>query len=329
MTKEIQQLKELIDDSKHIVVLQADNPDADSLASSLVLEAIFSEMGKKVSLVCGVDIPTHLKYLSGWSRVLKTAPQGFDMSILVDASTVSLLETLDKEGSLKWIKSKPLVVIDHHQETDGIDFAQVTFCPQAVATSEVIYDIAQKLEWPLPLDACEMMAVSILADSLGFTSVATSSKSLRIMADLIDKGVSIAKLDSARRELMRREPELLAYKGRLLQRVELFSEGMIAIVTIPWKEIETYSHLYNPSMLVIEDMRMTVGVRIAIAFKVYKDGKVTAKIRCTHGTSIAGALAAEFGGGGHPYAAGFKVADGRSIDDIKSAVIEKAQELLE
>ena len=51
------QVQELVAQSEHIIVLQADNPDGDSLGSSLALEAIFSEMGKKVTLVCTVDMP--------------------------------------------------------------------------------------------------------------------------------------------------------------------------------------------------------------------------------------------------------------------------------
>jgi phosphoesterase RecJ-like protein len=325
---DVKKFGEMLDQAQRIVILQADNPDGDSLASSLALEAIFSEIGKNVSMVCGVDMPAHLRYLQGWDRVIKSVPHQFDIGIVVDASTPTLFETLEREGSLQWFKAKPVVVIDHHQESDGLDFAAITFRPQAVATSEVIYEIARTLGWVLPVDACEMMAVSIMSDSLGFVSEATTANTLRVVADLIEKGVSLSKLDSARRELMKREPELLPYKGKLLERVEFHADGQIASLVIPWEEIEKYSHLYNPSMLAIDDMRMTIGVRVAIAFKIYRDGKITGKIRCNHGTNIAGKLAAQFGGGGHTYAAGFKITDGRSLEDTKEAVITKAAELL-
>ncbi len=133
------------------------------------------------------------------------------------------------------------------------------------------------------------------------------------MADLVEKGVNLAKLDQARRELMRKEPVLIPYKGKLLERVEFDSTGRIASVVIPWAEIERYSPLYNPSMLVIDDMRLVVGVDIAIAYKVYADGKITAKIRCNFGKAIGSDLASAFGGGGHPYASGFKIINGYSI----------------
>jgi nanoRNase/pAp phosphatase (c-di-AMP/oligoRNAs hydrolase) len=82
-------------------------------------------------------------------------------------------------------------------------------------------------------------------------------------------------------------------------------------------------------MLVIDDMRLIEGTAIAIAFKVYSDGKVTAKIRCNFGKGIGNALAQNFGGGGHPYASGFKIVDGRPFDQIKAECIKLASELLD
>jgi nanoRNase/pAp phosphatase (c-di-AMP/oligoRNAs hydrolase) len=79
----------------------------------------------------------------------------------------------------------------------------------------------------------------------------------------------------------------------------------------------------------MDDMRLVVGVDLAIGYKLYSDGKITAKIRCNFGSPIANDLATEFGGGGHPYAAGFKILNGTSLEDLKIAVENKASELLD
>lgn len=323
------ELKSIVDGAKHIIVMQADNPDGDSLGSSLALEAIFSEMGKRVSLVCAVDIAAHLRYLEGWSRVQKDIPHDGDAVIIVDTSTETLFELYEKNGQLSWIKTKPIIVIDHHTATSGISYATLSIVEEAVATSEIIHRIAFDLNWPLPLDACEMMAVSIMSDSLGLITEATTPDTFKVMADLVERGASLARLDQARRELMRKEKVLIPFKGQLLERVEFDDSGRIATVVIQWKEIERYSPLYNPSMLVIDDMRMVVGVDIAIAYKVYADGKITAKIRCNYGKAIGSDLATAFGGGGHPYASGFKITNGQKLEDIQAAVIKKANELLD
>lgn len=324
-----QKVKELVDNASHVIVLQADNPDGDSVGSALALEAILSELGKQVSLVCNIDVPAHLKYLPGWDRVVKDVPNAFDITIVVDSSTETLFEGAHSDVSFSWIKTKPVIVLDHHTTSSGLSFADVSIIEPVVATGELIYKLATQLDWPMPVDGAEMLATSIMSDSLGLTTEATTPESFRVMANLVELGVSLPKLDMARRNLMRKEPELIPYKGELLQRVEFYAEGRLASVVIPWKEIEKYSNMYNPTMLVLDDMRMTVDVEVAIGYKLYNDGKITAKIRCNFGSPIADKLAEHFGGGGHPYAAGFKLTTPRPIDEVKMEVNTIASELLD
>jgi nanoRNase/pAp phosphatase (c-di-AMP/oligoRNAs hydrolase) len=73
----------IVSDAQHIVVIQADNPDADSMASALALEQILGEMGKQVTLYCGIDITNYLRYIPGHDRVVKDLPHNFDAAILI------------------------------------------------------------------------------------------------------------------------------------------------------------------------------------------------------------------------------------------------------
>ena len=326
LTTEIQ---ELISSANRIVIIQADNPDGDSLASSLALEQILGDMGKEPFLYCGVDMPSYLHYLPGWDRVSKDLPGKFDLSIIVDTSVISLLESLEKSGQKSWVATKPCIVIDHHDVPATIPFANVTCNVPAVSTGEILYELAKKYSWPLAQTAQDMIAISIMSDSLGLMTDATTARSIHIIAELVESGVKLAELEDARRLMMRKSPNLVRYKGLLLQRVEYYADDRIAVITIPWKEIEQYSPFYNPTMLVLDDMRMTENTDIAIGFKVYSDGKVTAKIRCNYGKAVANDLAQAFGGGGHAYASGFKVKDGRNFETIKSDCLELATKLLD
>ncbi len=325
---EAQEIKVLVDSATHIVIMQADNPDGDSLASALALEQILGDLGKQPSLYCGADIPTYLRYLPGWDRVSQDLPHKFELSIIVDTSSISLFENLEKSGQKPVVASKPCIVLDHHNVEASIPFATVSLNQRAVATGEVIHELAHELGWELNQTAREMLAISIMADSLGLVSEGTTPRSIHIIGELVEAGVSLAALDDARKQSMRKSPELLPYKGDLLKRIEFHDNNRIATITIPWEEIEKYSPLYNPSMLVIDEMRFAEGTDIAIAFKTYPDGKVTAKIRANYGVGIAGELAKHFGGGGHPYASGFKIQDGRPFNQIKSECIAKTAELL-
>jgi phosphoesterase RecJ-like protein len=326
---EISDIKQFIDAAKKIVIVQADNPDGDSLASALALEQILGDLGKEVELYCGVDIPTYLRYFPGADRVVSDIPNHFDASVIVDTSSDSLLEQLKLKGQRSWLAAKPCLIIDHHSTAPTVDFAELAYNEPAVATCELVYEAAKNIGWPLNPQANELLAMGIMSDSLGLTSEATTARSIHIIAELVEAGVSIAELENARRETMRREVELIHYKGRLLQRIEFYDDNRIATVTIPWEEIEKYSPLYNPPMLIIDDMRLAKGTDVAICFKVYKDGKITGKIRCNYGRGIGDKLAEHFGGGGHPYAAGFKLTDGRSFEDVKSECIREASRLLD
>lgn len=323
-------IKELVNASQQIVIMQADNPDADSLASALALEQILGEMGKDVSLYCGIDMPGYLKYLEGWDRVSPELPSQFDLSIVVDASTITLLQKLSESGKQGWVASKPCIVLDHHANTDSpIPFATVMLNdPNKSSTGELIHSLATELGWPLDQTSAEFIMTSILGDTQGLSNDLASAATYRTMADLVDLGADRPKLEDLRRELNKMPQEIFRYKAKLIERTEFHDDGKIALVTIPHQEIMDYSPLYNPNPLIQGEHLGTDGVRISIAIKQYNDGKTTASIRCSSSAPIATQLAEHFGGGGHPYAAGFKILDNRPLEDIKNEAIKQAAELL-
>jgi phosphoesterase RecJ-like protein len=329
MQDKINILKRLVESAEHIIVVQADNPDGDSLGSALGLEHILGDLGKQVTLYCGVDMPGYLQYLTGWDRVVKELPAKFDASIIVDASTLSLLEKLQKSGELAWLSTKPCVVLDHHEKVEKIiPFAQTIINEHTrSSTGELIFWLAQQLDWPISSDAGEGLMTAILGDTQGLSNQLTSVDTYRIMADLTEIGVNRPSLEERRREYSKMPAEIYAYKGALLQRTEFVADGQIAIVTIPQTEINTFSPLYNPGPLVQGDMLQTIGVKVAIVLKHYTDGKITAAIRCNQGSGVGADLAEHFGGGGHAFASGFKVV-GRPYDELKSECLRYCQELI-
>jgi phosphoesterase RecJ-like protein len=321
----------LVNDAKTIVIIQADNPDADSLGSALALEQIFGEAKKSVHLYCGVMMPQYLHHLDGWSRVSDRLPSKFDLSIIVDTSASSLLQKLSESGHQGWISSRPCIVLDHHAETENdISYATVVHNDSGVSsTGELIYHLAKSLDWPIDISSGESMMSAILGDTQGLTNDLARSNTYAVMSELVELGVSRPKLEELRREYSKMDSRIFRYKARLIERTELLADGKLALVTIPQEEINSYSPLYNPAPLIQGDMLQTIGVGIAIVLKSYDDGKVLASIRCNQHTPIAADLALRMGGGGHRYAAGFKVQDGRPFNEIKSECISIATELLQ
>ena len=299
---------DLIKNAKHIVVVQAENPDGDSLGSSLALEELLSDAGKDVTLYCAIDIPKYMQYIQGWDRVVKDWPRKADMAIIVDTSSQTLLvKTLKTPGVQHFFESHPTVVIDHHQSEEGdlpFDTTKLII-PTAVATGEILYNLVVEAGWSINPQAAEVLFISIQADSLGLTTQNTTADSYRVAAELVKLGAVPSVIEGRRREYMKKPADILAYKGRLIERVEYYLDGKLATVHIPWNEIEEFSDRYNPSVLVLDEMRLVDTVQIAIALKTYPDGKLTGKIRAN--IPIGNTVAGFFGGGGHQYASGFKI----------------------
>jgi phosphoesterase RecJ-like protein len=125
------------------------------------------------------------------------------------------------------------------------------------------------------------------------------------VSELMKLGAHPSSVEERRREFMKKSAEILEYKGRLIERIEYFLDGKLAVVTIPFEEIKKYSDQYNPSVLVLDEMRLVIGVEVAVALKTYPDGKLTGKLRTN--LPVSADIAGFFGGGGHKYAAGFRV----------------------
>lgn len=247
---------------------------------------------------------------------------------MVDCSSLSLLEQLQKTNQIGALRTRPFIILDHHDvENDVTINATSIVDTSCVATGELIFRIAEQLDWKLDQTSANLLATSIMADSLGLTTESTGADSIRTLAALVDLGANLSQLEARRREHSAKSIDIISYKGKLLQRIEYFCDNQLAIVAIPWEEIQTYSPFYNPSVLALEELRMAEGVKLAIAIKLYPDGKITGKLRCNYGAQIAGQVAEHFGGGGHPSASGFKTTSWK-YDELKSELIKTVTELL-
>lgn len=310
------QATDLIANAQKIIVIQAENPDGDSLASSLALEELLSDLGKDVRLYAPVEIPKYLRYVPGWDRVDNTFDTKADLAIIVDTSAdVLLSKVLEAPGVRHFLETHPVVVIDHHISESTLSFDHATIIEEAAATGEIIYRLAAKNNWTINEQAAEHMLTAILSDSLGLSTQSVTGDTLRVAAALVDLGAAPSVIETRRRQLMKKSPEILAYKGELIGRIEYLLDGKLALVHVPWDDIQRYSDQYNPSALVIDEMLLVEAVNVAVAIKTYPDGKITGKIRAN--LPIAEQIASFFGGGGHNYAAGF-----RAYEDYATIVKE-------
>ena len=308
--------KKLVEEAKKIVVIQAENPDGDSLGSALALEEILGDMGRTVQLHCPIELPKYLHYINGWDRVTPEINTSADLFIIVDTTAEILLsKTMEIPGARHALETKNIIVIDHHVSESTLSFDNTLVSQLAVSTSEVIYQICDANRWQINPQAAENLLVALMSDSRGLTTQSSTADSFFVAGKLTELGASNATIEERRREFMKKAPEILEYKGALLQRIEYFLDGELALIHIPFEEIQEYSDKYNPSVLVLDEMRLVEGVKVAIAIKTYPDGKLTGKLLTN--APVAADIAGYFGGGGHPYAAGFRI-----YEDYEASVKE-------
>ncbi|MFZ2544400.1 MAG: DHH family phosphoesterase [Candidatus Saccharimonadales bacterium] len=315
----------LINEARKIIVIQAENPDGDSVGSSVALEEILSDLGKEVIMYCPIEIPKYLRYIIGWDRVVNDFDTSADLAIIVDtAADVLITKILETPGVRHYLESHPVLVIDHHTTESNLSFEHTILSDDAVATSEVIYGLASANDWTISTQAAEDMMIAIMSDSLGLTTQGVTPKTYEVAGKLAALGASNSTIEERRREFMKKSPDILAYKGELISRIEYLLDGKLAIVHIPFEDIQKYSDQYNPSVLVLDEMRLVENVDIAVAIKTYPDGRITGKLRAN--LPIAETVAGFFGGGGHKYAAGFRAYE--DYDTIVKELIDATDKAL-
>ncbi len=322
-------IDDLVNKYTNILIIQADNPDADSLASSLALEEIFTKLNKSVYQYCAVVMPEYLHYIDGWDRVSTDFPSNFELVIFVDVSTYTLLEKMISYQYIQRVKVKPTIVLDHHKEVKNkIDFAKVIINQdQLSSTGELIYRIATDLNWPINIQSGTAIMASILGDTQGLSNQLTKPETYRLIADLIDLGVDRLQLDEKRKQYSLMPIEIFRYKSELINRTEFFYDNSIALICLNQNDISKYSSKYNQGPLIQSDILQVKNVKVSIIIKAYKDRHLTASIRCNYNYAIAANLAVEFGGGGHAYASGINLKN-INVNEFKKNIIEKAYQLL-
>lgn len=318
------QFSEFLANKNRLCIIQAENPDGDSLGSAIALDYLLKDTEN--TLYCPVDVPKYLHYFPDWSRVSIDFDFRADGYIIVDTAASVLLSKLLDDSAIKHaLYHNPVLVIDHHETPDDLDLPHTAIIEPLPACADLIYKIAKDQKLPIPPTSAEALYSAISSDTLGLVSASTTSDTMRVMADLIDLGANPAELDERRREFMKKSPRILDYKADLIKRIDYALDGKLATIHIPFSEIQQYSDEYNPNVLILEEMKLVSGVEVAIAIKTYPDGKVTGKVRTS--VPIADQIAGFFGGGGHPYAAGFRTYD-TSYEEVVSDLVRMLPPML-
>lgn len=218
----------------------------------------------------------------------------YDLCIALDSGDTGRLG-----GAAKYLESaKRTVCIDHHISNRG--YADINhIVPGASSTCELLYQLMEPEK--ISASVATALYMGIVNDTGVFQYSSTSPETMRIAADLMEKGIDFTRIvEETFFEKSYLQNQIL---GRALLESILLLDGKCIISAIKQKDMEFYGVTPMDLDGISSQLRNTKGVEVAIFL--YESGVQEYKVsmRSSHIVDVS-KIAVYFGGGGHVRAAG-------------------------
>lgn len=313
---------ELLRNARLVLMPTHQNVDADGLASAIAMSQALAQIGVTARpMVSDGQLPHQLKFLPGYMDVLAYGTDDlpeYDVLCLIDCSDRRRLGDFYADDPERVNGQVPIVNIDHHVTNDS--FGQVNIVvPEAASASEIVADILQEWGTELTHDIAQCLLAGIYGDTLGLRTDSTTSRTMRTSADLVDAGANPVPIVDA---LFRVKPRSSVCLWEKALRNVQYTGGLI------WTELtqDTFDRCGAVASEAEGMVNFLVGTEgsgaAAILYANDKGWRVSMR-SLRDGVDVA-RIAAEFGGGGHPRAAGVQI-DGN--DEAKWAFVERVGKL--
>ena len=162
-------------------------PDGDALGSALGLAAAARLAGKNVSVAFGDPsvLADNLNFLPlDLISPVAEFPSEPEVMVAFDTASAERLGSLEAPAR----KAKTLIVVDHHVSNEGFGDIQIIDAT-AAASAELAYLLISAAGWPIDDAAATSLYTGLVTDTGRFQYSATSPRTLRIAAHLIEAGV--------------------------------------------------------------------------------------------------------------------------------------------
>jgi len=311
----------------NIVLFTHVHPDGDALGSLLGFADILDGLGKNVFCYLEEPIPYLYDFLPGASRVSTSLAELEEFTTSCeDIIGISLdcgdCDRLGKNNQAL-LQITPFFVIDHHRSHKNFG-SNRWVDPDRSSTGEMVYELAQKLDAEISRDCAFNLYVAISTDSGSFQYDSTSSTTMRIAADLIDRGVDPD--DVSGKIHNNYTIERLRLMEMVLGTLALFDESRIALIRVTQEMFERSNALPEDVEGFIDFPRSIHSVKVAAFIKEGKNGRVSVSLRAKGDCDVA-EIAKSFGGGGHRNASGFRFSD-KSSDEVQRLIISAVSSVL-
>ena len=196
LSKYTKELSELFSSSENILIICHINPDGDSIGAQLALYHYFKAKGKNVSLLSPNNIQEFLRWMDGIDELNIFIKDRKKSKVLIDRADLIVMLDFNQSNRLGEaedyvIASKAKkVIIDHH--LDPKNFADLIISdPSKCSTSELVHELVCDINGKnfMNRSYAEALYVGIITDTGNFEHGSYSSRTFRIVADLLDSGI--------------------------------------------------------------------------------------------------------------------------------------------
>lgn len=285
-----------------IVIVRHIGPDPDAISSQLALRDSIKETfpNKKVYAVgSGVH---KFKYIGNLDKLDETKLVN-PLLIVVDLPNISRIDG----ASISLYKD--VIKIDHHPLEDRMGETEVVDT-RASSAAEIIAEIILNTKLKLTKSIAEKLFIGIVSDSNRF--LLSTSKTLRIVADLIEKGhINIKDIYP---KLYERPLSEVKFKAYLAQNLTVTENGF-AYIKIGTKEIDKYEVDSSTASNMINDFNYIDGIYVW-TFITFNEKNNQYKINIRSRGPIINEIAAKYNGGGHKLASGVRTESEKDIDNL-------------
>jgi phosphoesterase RecJ-like protein len=309
-------IKQRLQGAQNILLVSHVRPDGDAIGALLAFGLALQEAGKKVQMVLADGIPSSFRHLPGSDQVRKSAQGTFDLVVTLDCADLKRVgKALDGYG-------KPDINIDHHITNERFGVLNLIE-PDAVATSSILFRHLPEWGYTLTQPLAANLVTGIVTDTLGFRTPNTTPESLRQVAALMELGVDMTNLYY--RGLVWRTFPAARYWGAGLSSLQR-ADGIVW-ATLRLEDRKNSGYNGNDDADLINVVSTIDDGDITMVFVEQTKRSVKISWRTQNPELDVSQIAVQFGGGGHPGAAGADVSG--TLAEVQERVLAATRQALQ
>jgi phosphoesterase RecJ-like protein len=297
-------------------VLSHVRPDGDALGSTLALALSLKGLGKEVRAWNEEGMLEKYNFLAQAELLTQppSEPEDFDVVVALDTAVQNRLGTTTSavRHAKLWIN------IDHHPSNPRYgDLVYID--PTAPATGQILFEFLTNQNFPITPEIAENLYAAISTDTGSFQYPNTTVRTFEIAAELVRCGVEVGRISQLLYEnFPRRRIELLR---ELLGTMQFGCDGKLAWFSLSRAAALALGVIPEDNEGLIDHLRATRGVIVAIFFEELPDGKVRVSMRSKNEAVDVCAICNQFGGGGLVVAAGARVRG--TLPEVEKKIVEQ------